>query len=210
MSDTTDRWTRRGALAAVLAAAGCVQLPGQGPGPREFRVTPKSTFPSDLPRVAWGLSVAEPTADRTLDTNRIAVIRDGLQVEYLADASWIDRAPTMVQGLIVQSFRNSGAITTVGTDRDRLNADFLLQTALRAFYGVAQPGQNVVRVAFAPTLVTLPTRAVVGTTAITADQPVTELTVTAIVTAFDEALGKAMKELVLWTLRTGQTAPPVG
>lgn len=200
--------TRRLALLSLLPAGCNLQLPGQGPGPRQFRLTPKTTFAADLPRVGWGLAVAEPTADRTLDTARIALIKDGLQVEYYADVTWIDRLPVLLQGLIVQSFTRSGAITSVGTDRDRLQAAFLLRTGLQAFY-TRGPG-GPVRIFLDATLLTLPARMTVGTTTITADETPAATTMEAVVAAFDEALSRVLKELVLWTLRTGQAAPPVG
>jgi cholesterol transport system auxiliary component len=200
--------TRRAVLAALLLGGCNLQIPGQGPGPRQFRLTPKTTFPADLPKVGWALAVAEPVADRTIDTARIAIIESGLNVEYYADATWVDRAPTLIQGLIVQSFVNSGAITTVGTDRDRLRADFLLRPTLRAFYtlGAGGPARVVLDLA----LVTLPGRDVVGTTTVTAEAPPASRSLDAVVAAFDEALGRAFKDTVLWTLRTGQAAPPVG
>ena len=122
------------ALTTALGLGGCIPgLPGPGPEPRTFRVTPKYAFADDLPAVNWALVVAEPSAERTLDTNRIAVVTGGINVDYVALAFWIDRAPSMVQTLMVQSFRNSGQIAQVGTTRDRLRPEFLLTSDLRAF-----------------------------------------------------------------------------
>ncbi len=99
--------------AAGLAAC---QLPGSGPPPREFRLTPKTTF-DELPKVDWSLVVARPEASPAIDTTRIAVVRTGLEIEYYADARWVDRPAAMLQPILVQSFRNSGAITVVADDR---------------------------------------------------------------------------------------------
>ena len=95
-----------GVTACGLAAAGCIpSLPGQKAAPTTHRLTQKSTF-DDLPDVTWTLTVAEPTAERSLDTNRIAVVRDGTTIDYYANASWSDRAPAMIQSLMVASFRS--------------------------------------------------------------------------------------------------------
>lgn len=211
MTHRSASLSRRTTLAAFLTA-GCVQLPGQGPGPREFRLTAKSTFPADLPKVRWGLAVAEPDAQRTVDTDRVAIIRDGVAVEYVADVRWIDRAPTMLQALIVQSFVNSGGIATVGTDRDQLEANFLLRTILRAFQVQGSPGSpgSSVRVSLDAALVTLPARVSAATTSIATSSPVTAASVDSVVNAFEDATGQALKQLVVWTLQAGQTAPPVG
>ena len=134
--------------ALAAAAAGCVpSCPGKGPAPRTFRVTPKYTFDPDLPAAKWSLAVAEPVAERTLDTDRIAVVTNGIGVDYVALAFWVDRAPAMVQTLIVQSFRNSGRVDQVGTNRDRVRPDFQLVSDLRAFQlNRGGSGSDVVRV----------------------------------------------------------------
>ena len=83
-------------------------------------------------RLVSGRSRADRPS-RTLDTNRIAVVSSGTEVDYVALAFWIDRAPAMVQALIVQSFQSSGRLAQVGNDRDRLRPQFLLRSDLLAF-----------------------------------------------------------------------------
>ena len=194
---------------AVATAAACVpRLLGQGPGPRTFRLTPKTTYPPDLPRVAWSLAVAEPTAEQALDTTRIAVLTAGTAVDYVAQATWVDRAPAMVQALIVQSFQASGDVAAVGTDRDRLRAQYLLRSELRAFQlNRGGDGAGAVRVRLDPTLLRLPRREFVGRTSFAAEVVPDASGTDATIAAFDAALGKVLRELVSWTLRTGESAP---
>ena len=192
-------------LASALALGGCIPaFPLGGPDPRTFRVTPKYTFADDLPTVTWSLAVAEPSAERTLDTNRIAVVTNGTNVDYVALAFWIDRAPSMLQTLIVQSFRNSGRIAQVGTTRDRLRADFLLTSDLRAFQLNRGNGQDQIRVRLDVQLLRMPQRDPVGSESIAADWVPAGSGVDAAVVAFDEATGRVLKDLVAWTLRSGQ------
>src|SRR4029077_10736612 len=48
------------ALALLLLLAGCTSLlPGQGPLPDLYTLSPKNTFPEGLPRVGWQLVVEE-------------------------------------------------------------------------------------------------------------------------------------------------------
>jgi cholesterol transport system auxiliary component len=206
----SSRITRRGALLLAAALPGCVpRLPGQGPGPREYRLTPKSTFPEDLPRVSWALAIAEPLAERSLDTNRIAIIRDGLQVEYYADATWTDRAPAMVQILMVQSFLRSNAITSVGTDRDRLRPDILLRSALRAFQTQSQSGApEIVRVGLDVTLLRMPRRESIAFTSLTGEAVPAARTLDSVIAAYDTALGTVLKDLVVQTLNAGEAVSP--
>jgi cholesterol transport system auxiliary component len=195
------------AALATLGLSGCIPaLPGLGPEPRTFRVTPKYTFADDLPSVNWSLAVAEPFAERTLDTNRIAVVTNGINVDYVALAFWIDRAPSMLQTLIVQSFRNSGRIAQVGMTRDRLRPQFLLGTDLRAFQLNRGDGAELVRVRLDVQLLRMPQRDPVGSESFAADWTPASTGIDPVVSAFDEATGKVLKDLVAWTLRTGQRA----
>ncbi len=203
----TDLFARRGLLlSGVSLLAGCLpSLPGQGPAPKSFRLTPKTTFADDLPHVNWSLSIAEPSAEQTLDTTRIAVVSDGVGVDYVALANWVDRAPAMVQTLLVQSFAASGKIEAVGTDRDRVRAQFLLRSELRAFQINRINGDLIVRVRLDATLLRLPRREIAGRERFAAEALPDGQGTAAAVAAFDVALGRVLKDIVGWTLRTGQS-----
>ena len=198
---------RRHVLLAALASAGTLAacVPGQGPAPRTFRLTPKNTYPADLPHVNWSLAVAEPTSEPALDTTRLAVVSDGTAVDYVALANWVDRGPAMVQALLVQSFQGSGRIEAVGTDRDRLRAQYLLRSDLRAFQLNRNGGGVVVRVRLDPILLRLPRREMVAKKSFAADVVPDGQGVDPAVAAFDAALGSVLKQTVIWTLRTGQS-----
>lgn len=189
---------------AVLAA--CVPSLGErGKPPRVYRLSPKTTFPDNLPRVAWALAVAEPLSERALDTDRIALARDGFEIVYFADALWADRVPALLQLLVVQSVQASGAVLAVGTDRDAMRPDFLLRTVLQAFHVIeSADGGRRVRVSLSASLLRMPWRRVVAVERFAAEQPVAERSLDAIVFAFDEALGKVLKRLVLWVIEKGE------
>jgi cholesterol transport system auxiliary component len=196
---------RMGAAAPLLVVAAC-QLPGGGPAPREFRVTSKTTFPEDLPKVDWSLVVDRPTIERSIDTARIART-SGVEVEYYANATWVDRPAAMIEPLIVQSFKNSGAIEVVAGRRSDVRPDFMLQTNIAAFQAQqADSGPPEARVVMSARLMAMPKREVAGTTEIGRSAPAQAGDLPSIAAAFDEALGKVLKRLVEWTLATGQAA----
>jgi cholesterol transport system auxiliary component len=203
------RLLRIAAEAPVLLLAAC-QLPGQGPPPREFRLTPKATFPEGLPHVDWSLVIDRPTVGPTIDTDRIARTRR-VEVEYYAGAIWVDRPAAMIEPLIIQSFQNSGAIAVVASRRSDVRPDFLLQTNIAAFQA-EQPdaGPPSARALITARLLSMPKREVVGTTEIGRNAPAAASDLPAIAAAFDDALGKVLKRLVEWTLLTGQEARKVG
>ncbi len=198
-------------LAAVVPVgafvSGCeaVVLPGQGPPPRLFRLTPKSTFGDDLPTVGWQLVIEAPVAPASLDTTRVALQRRSTEIEYYASASWIDRSPTMVQTLITESFENSNKIVAVGRESIGLRSDFVLKTELREFQAeYLDGGVPTAHVQINAKLVRMPQRSIIGSVRIDRSVDADTDRLDAIVVAFDEALGKALKVLVEWTLKTGQ------
>jgi cholesterol transport system auxiliary component len=203
MSLTRRRILHLGTILPLVTTAAC-QLPGKGPPPREFRVTQKTTFPEDLPKVRWSLVVDRPTIDRAIDTARIARTT-GVEVEYYANATWVDRPAAMIEPLIIQSFRNSGAIDVVADRRSDVRPDFMLQTNISAFQ-VQQAGSGPpeARVVMSARLMAMPRRDVVGTTEIGRTVPAEAGNLESIVLALDDALGKVLKRLVEWTLSAGQ------
>jgi len=133
----------RSGLAAVAAAAiglaACsLELPGQGDPPRQFVLTPKSTYDEDVPSVDWQLLVDKPVAKAGLDTSRIALRHSAIQFDYFGDAAWMDTAPGMVQALLVESFENSGRIIGVSRFAIGVKSDFVLTTELRHFWAEYQ------------------------------------------------------------------------
>lgn len=194
---------------AALALGGCDTsklLPGQRQDPNFYRLTPKSTFSPDLPTVGWQLVVDPPVANAGLSQLRIALMRNPVQVEYYARANWTDRAPDMLQTLIIESFDNSDRIVAVGRELIGLRADFLLKTELREFqaeYFHENPMPHA-HVAFTARLVAMPRRDIVGNQSFEALVAAETDAIDDIVVAFDTALGSVLKRLVGWTLTTGE------
>ena len=190
---------------AALAAACDLSVPGQGPPPNLYRLTPKSSFPEDLPEVDWQLILEPPIADASLNTTRVALQRDPTQLEYYARSSWTDLAPQMVQTLMVESFENSGRIVSIGREAIGLRADFVLKSELREFQAeYFEGGSPQVRVAINVKLVQMPKRTIVGSTNLEHLSRAEADLMPDIIAAFDEALGKVLRRLVGWTILTGE------
>ncbi len=196
------------ALPVVALAQGCsLPVPGQGPPPELFRLTPKSTFRGDLPRANWQLILETPVANAGLNTTRIALQRRPTQLEYYARSGWADRAPVMIQTLMIESFENSDKIVSIGRESVGLRADFILKSELREleviYYDGALPEAWV---GINAKLVQMPRRTIVASKSFESQVTAQTDSLPVIIDAFDEALGKVLRQLVEWTLIEGDKA----
>ncbi len=199
------------ALPVVALAPGCsLPVPGQGPPPELYRLTPKSTFSEGLPTADWQLILEPPVANAGLNTTRIALQRKPTQIEYYARSGWADRAPIMIQTLMIESFENSGKIVSVGRESVGLRADFVLKIELRELQAVYDNGglpQAWVGVNIK--LVQMPRRAIVASQSFEHREAATADRLPDVIRAFDEALGKVLRRMVEWTLVEGDKAHQV-
>ncbi|MBB3063938.1 ABC-type transport auxiliary lipoprotein family protein [Limibacillus halophilus] len=204
-----------GGLALTLALpilSGCAGLVGpRGEPPQLYRLTPKSTFRKDLPQVSWALLIDRPTSGAGIDVPRIALMRSPVTLEYYAKAAWTDRATRMVQGLISESFENTNAIGAVGPEALGLRADFLLKTELREFQvEYFDGGVPIAHVRINAKLVRALDRRILQGRLFGAKVAAAEDKIGAIIEAYDEALNQVLKELVIWTLETGNAEQQQG
>lgn len=193
---------RRAFLLAVPAGlAACTGPLGGGSPPQLYTLTPVREFPPTLPRSTAQLLIEAPSAPGGLDSERIALKKSATSVDYFAGAAWTDRAPIVVQSLLVESFENTGKIAAIDRESLALRADFVLEPDLRDFTAIySGSDMPAVRVRIALKLVRLPEKQIVGLHTASADSPATENSVPAVVQAFDTALHQAIGDAVAWTL----------
>lgn len=202
---------RRRLLRALAGAAGLLPLAACGvlPNVEEpldlYSLSPKTTFPDDLPNVPWQIVVEKPIAPAGIDSSRIALARTSYQLEYFAQSAWVDNAPAMVQTLLIESFENTGKIVGVGRDAIGLRPDYLVKTDLREFqalYGV-EGEPPTVWVRMTAKVVKMPDRRIISTMSSEAKAvAATGAGMKGIVDAFDDALGHVLKDIVVFVLRT--------
>ncbi len=189
--------------AMVLLAAGCAGvLPGQGVAPDLYTLSPKSTYSKDLPRASWQLVIEIPVTNESLNTLRIALRQDPLTLDYYKNVRWTERAPVMVQTLLIESFENTGKIVAVARKATDLRADYVLKTDLREFQAEYDgTGPPFAHVRVNAKLVKLPQRTIIASH--TAERRVRAEgnDMRQIIYAFDGALGGTLKTIVEWALR---------
>jgi len=185
----------------ALAVTGCASLLGLGPAPHLYRVTPKSTYPANLPHPSVQILVDVPLAPAGFDTTRIALSHSAVSIDYFADSEWTDRLPQLVQTALLESFENSRAITAIDRESIGLRADFILKTEIRHFEALydSPNGPPVVWVAIITRLVAPSGREIVAQSSFERREQASANEIPRIVVAFDEALGAVIKDIVVWT-----------
>jgi len=163
-------------------------------------------FPKDLPAVDWQLVVEEPLASGGLNIARIALRDKPTDLNYFAGSQWTERAPRMVQTLLVESFENSGKIVAVGRQAIGLRSDFNLKSELREFQAEYKAPETppVVRVRLNAKIIKQPRRAIIASENFEAAIAAKSTKMNDIIKAFDDALGKVLRRIVIWTLETAK------
>src|SRR5262249_1641655 len=143
-----------------------------------------------------------PLTPAGLDTSRIALTRSAVSIDYFADSEWTERAPLLVQTALLQSFENSRAINGIDRESVGLRADFILKTELRHFEAVYDSPHEPpeIWVAINVRLVNPTTRDIIALASFERRERASANEIPSIVSAFDEALGGVMKEIVVWTV----------
>lgn len=191
-----------------LNLSACSGIIATGPPPNLYNLTPKSTFAIELPEVEAQIVVAEPLAAGGLDSNRIALRPTSTELKYYARARWTERAPKMIQTLLIESLENTDRIVSVGRQAIGLRSDYDLKTELREFqaeYFGDVGGNPNIRVRLNAKIIAQPRQTIIASRSFESYLPATGSDIGSIVVGFDEALGKVLKETVAWTLETVAT-----
>lgn len=208
MTHFFKRWGRiTGLLALTAALSACgFTLPGSGPAPDIYDLSPKNSFDEDLPKIKLQLVVEEPSSARGIDSDRITLRPSPIKIKYFAGARWVDRAPRMVQILLVESFENTGKIVAVGRQSIGLRPDFSIKSDLREFQAeyFEAGGKPRIHVRLNVKLIKMPEARIVASRTFDQTEPASGKEITAIVQSFDDTLGKVMRQSVEWTLREVQ------
>ncbi|WP_422062858.1 ABC-type transport auxiliary lipoprotein family protein [Shimia sp.] len=204
------RWMWGGVLTACLAISGCSGLGtlSRATAPTDlYTLTPKSTFSSGLPRISQQLLVSEPTASSAVNTDQVAVQPTPYQFEYLPRARWVDRAPVMLQTLLIESYENSGKVAAVGRSSVGLRPDYLIVSDLREFQARIPKVETEevaleVHVMLNMKIVDNFDDRIIGSKSFEEILYAPSDDMDDVVLVFDNALGKAMRKSVEWSVKT--------
>ncbi|WP_333822742.1 ABC-type transport auxiliary lipoprotein family protein [Pinisolibacter sp.] len=183
-------------LAAVLAGCSAV-MPTPSADTYDLSAPATTTPPRGR---SLQILVAEPAADRALDTERIVVRPSATEIAYFSGAQWSDRLPRLVQSRLVGALEASGRFRAAGRPGQGLAIDRQIVTEIRAFDYEAGEGRVVI--ALSMKLMDDRTGRVLATRAFRAEEPATD-SAKAAVAAFDRAQARLMAEIVAWAGQRG-------
>jgi cholesterol transport system auxiliary component len=119
-------------LVALAGAAGC--FGGLHSTARSTQVyVLRASPPAQRPAAAVSIQVGRPIAGPGLDTEHIMLVQSDHRMSYYVASNWAAALPDVVEGLAVESLRNSGAWTAVQDSSSAFPSDYMLQIVIRRF-----------------------------------------------------------------------------
>jgi cholesterol transport system auxiliary component len=162
--------------------------------------------PRDLPQAARmvqrSLSIDPPATVGALDTDRILLRPNPVQSLYLPKARWTDKAPLMVQSLLLRSFEDTNALAYVGRRPLGGTGDFALVSEITDFQAELAPDRQsaTIRLRLTARMVREADANVLARRSFTASAPAASLETLDLVQAFNVASDQMLREIVQWGL----------
>ncbi|HEX2583767.1 MAG TPA: ABC-type transport auxiliary lipoprotein family protein [Steroidobacteraceae bacterium] len=144
----------------------------------------------------YQLAVALPTALPGLDTDRIAVLRNGNHLDYYFGARWGGTAPEVTQAFIVALLQSQQGFRNVVAENARIDADYLLEVSIADFQTeYAGSDAPVVHVTVVANLISIKQRKSLPAIRATASVNAKDNRLGAVVDAFQSALQQTTTHL---------------
>lgn len=196
------RWTQFlgvFALAVSLQACALATVGSEAAPDIYVLTTPHLDLGAERQRLAMQLVVDQPFAPAALDSNRIVYQPSPNEIRYFSNARWSDRAPQMVQTLLVDALDSTGKFKAVGRRSAGMRSDFLLRMSIITF-GAEKSGSATesVRVLFNAQLVRRFSDEIVAGRRFEAVAQPTSNRMIDIVNAFDQATSIAIGDVSTW------------
>ena len=198
------------ALLLATATAGCNVLSG-GPTRDVFELRNTGPAMTCARTRAVQLVVETPKAGGPIDTERVLVRPNPLQIQYLPDAQWGDRVPVMVQTLLVQRLSDYPLYSHVGRVPLGSSGDYALLSEIGDFSAVVQGGNAVVTLKLSAQMVNEMSARVAARQNFTVAVPVQGTGTPALMAGFDQASQQLIEQVSGWAAASlGGNCRPAG
>lgn len=188
-------------VASLVSACGSLLgLPGQGPAPQLYNLSALESVAADQQMGTLRLVVEEPDAPRAIDSDRIALHPSQVEIKYYKNAKWSDRAPRLVQTLLVESFDNTGSFEFVGRDAAGLTTPYLLKSSLSDFHTIYDGRRPTAVVKLKLSIIDRGKGRILAARIFESRSNAQADSIRPVVLAFDAAVNQILKDAVPWTL----------
>ncbi|MES2896836.1 MAG: ABC-type transport auxiliary lipoprotein family protein [Pseudomonadota bacterium] len=207
MSALTRSLGALGAAVLAVSLSGCVSLFPKSDPAQLYRfdaAAPSAEQSAGRPAGQFGVVRGGGSFTRASAGDRILTV-DGGEVAYVANSRWVAPAVTLFDEALAQAFdTNSGAARLISRGQTA-KADYSLRVDVTRFEAVYDRGPKAAPLVVVNLRVALTRadRTLAGADLIEAQVRAGDNRVSAIVAAFDQAVGEALNGLVAWTNRTG-------
>jgi cholesterol transport system auxiliary component len=189
-----------GTVAALsMLLSGCIGLGGSSEPLDTFELTAPPPPATEGRRSRSQILITEPTALKSLDSERIVIKPTASAIEYLAGSQWADRLPRIVQARMVEAYQLSGRVGGVGRPGEGLAIDYQVIADIRAFE-VRLAGDDRAVVELYVRVLNDRNGVVAGARLFSHTAPVIGTGNQAFVTALDKAFVAVSGEVVAWSL----------
>jgi len=191
-------------FASVLAAcmvSACADFHSKQAAIQVYTLEPSFAASASVPapgtaRAAATLLLPRPLAAPGLDTEGIALQRNGQRLDYYAASRWAAPLPEIVQSQAIAALRAAGKFRSVQPDGAAFAAELVLQLEIRRCQAeYSADGPPTVHVQLLATLGRRADRSVLATVSAAGAAQAAENRMQSVVAAFQSALGAALGEL---------------
>ncbi|WP_338453571.1 ABC-type transport auxiliary lipoprotein family protein [Candidatus Bealeia paramacronuclearis] len=184
-------------LLSVFFLSGCSIFPTSEPKTQYTLSAPSPELKTDHVFES-GLLIKTPSADASLNTAEIAVSPEQGTRTYIEGALWTDRAPSMLQNLLIQGFENSNLFPNVGGPGSGIMANLILQSQLRDFSVHYEKGLPVAQIDLFVKVLSLKKRQVLVSHHFTKSVPIRQNNQISIRDGFQKAVDQMVLEIIQW------------
>ena len=197
----------------LMTTSGCsvMGLLSGGPDRDVFQLRQTGAVMSCNRTRAMELVVEAPKAAGPIDSERILVRPNPLQIQYLPDAQWGDSVPVMVQTLLVRRLSDYDLYSHVGRAPLGSSGDYALLSEIGDFSAVVQGGGALVTLTMRAQIVNEMSARVVSRQNFTVSVPVASTATPALIDGFDRGGQQLVDQVATWAARAlGANCRPAG
>ena len=182
----------------LLPLAACSGLRSNAPVTQIYLLQPQPAVAAAAAVVPTAtLAVVLPVVAPGLDSDRISLVHADGRLDSYAGSRWPDALPLVLQPILIDALRTGGRYRTVQSDAMPFNAEYLLQVEVRQFAIEYDAAENpVAAVSLVCTLGRRADRTPVRSFSITTAVAASANRMGAVISAYNQAVGKALQELV--------------